>query len=435
MRFFIFLLCFLSFFSQLSYAHSGIEHRKDFFRVFNGYGDLRFSTLSYSVTKGIDDGLPGLFRDKMKGPIPGNHRILGHGWSFNDSIPERVLGELENMYPGRKREIIDIWRNYVNNLSEEAVKLTGLPKPQAKALVGILHDIHLLGDLEPGNTRIDLVLQPKEITNNIIKNAETLFKNNPQFSQEIRERLLKVLLTNQGKDPQIVAELLSDEMGRLKWGDKLNHSWHNRLTTHFDQRRAGVALEMQNRRIAQRLAKNSGSTIQPSLKRLTVGDFGKRRGRGKICPAVITADGRIAAFISRAGGMGMLLISPELGISCYQYVTGSIRKGEFEKRIKEAAIKGLAVGSATAVAIVLGITPGGWVVEGIVFATYEIADIAIKLTETKHISAKDLKAFEVEIESILEAPLDSVLDMPEDSVLAPNIDSPLQLEHDSVLAP
>ena len=58
---------------------------------------------------GIDHELPTMFREKIGG-IPGNHRILGHGWGLNDAIPKQTLDYLRKAYPGREQEIINIWR-------------------------------------------------------------------------------------------------------------------------------------------------------------------------------------------------------------------------------------------------------------------------------------------------------------------------------------
>lgn len=427
MRFFLLFLSFFLCLCQHSLAHLGSEHTRDFIRIFNGYGDENFKELCGKLTTGIDHNLPNAFRANIGG-IPGNHRIIGHAWGFNDSIPSRVLEELERKHPGKKPEIIKVWSTFVNDLTNDTIRLTGLGKNQARALLGLLHDIHLLGDLEPGNTRIDLVLKPEEITNNIIKNSRELFRNHPEYVQEIQQRLLDVLRKNKDKDVQSTAELLLDEMGRLDFGGKLDKSWKNTLKVTYSTDRSATAFANQTRRIVERTAKRHGGTLTKPGKRLTAGDFRKPRPRGKLCPGLITNDGRLVVFISTPQGLGLLCFAIDSGIATYKYATGYLRKGELEEKIIEAAVKGSAVGTATAVAVALGAIPGGWVVEGIAFATYVVADISIEALKPRHISPEDLKAFGLEIDSILGMPRDTVLEPDKnDTVLEPDKNgTPLQ---------
>ena len=434
MRFLLILLSLFLCLSQNSLAHPGSEHTRDFIRVFNGYGDENFKELCDKLTTGIDHRLPNAFREYI-GEIPGNHRIIGHAWGFNDSIPSRVLEELERRHPGKKPEIIKVWSTFVNDLTDDTIRLTGLRKNQSRALLGLLHDIHLLGDLEPGNTRIDLVLKPEEITNNIIKNSRELFRNHPEYAQEIEKRLLDVLRKSKGKDVQLTAELLLDEMGRLNFGRKLHQCWEPTLKVKYSAERADIAFANQTRRTVERTAKRHGGTLTKAEKCLTTGDFNKARGRGKLRPGLITNDGRLVVFISTPQGLGLLCFAIDSGIATYKYAAGTLRKGELEEKIKIAAAKGATVGTATAVAVALGAIPGGWVVEGIAFATYVVADISIEALKPQHISPEDLKAYDLELDSILGMPVDSVLDPSKDSVLdpprddtplSPKIDTPLQ---------
>lgn len=430
MRFFFLFLSLFLCLCQHSFAHLGSEHTRDFIRVFNGYGDESFKELCGKLTTGIDHHLPNAFRANI-GEIPGNHRIIGHAWGFNDSIPSRVLEELERKHPGKKPEIIKVWSTFVSDLTDDTIRLTGLGKNQSRALLGLLHDIHLLGDLEPGNTRIDLVLQPEEITNNIIKNSRELFRNHPEYAREIEQRLLDVLKKNKGKDVQITAELLLDEMGRLDFGGKLNKSWKNTLKVTYSADRSATAFANQTRRIVERTAQRHGGTLTKAEKPLTRGDFRKARPRGKLCPGLITNDGRLVVFISKPQGLGLLCFAIDSGIATYKYATGSLRKGELEEKIIEAAAKGATVGTATAVAVALGAIPGGWVVEGIAFATYVVADISIEALKPRHIAPEDLKVFDLELDSILEMPIDSVLIPDIDTPFDPPIDSPLQPKIDT----
>jgi hypothetical protein len=75
----------------LALAHSSAKlHFDDEATVFNGYGDCdNFKALVAAVSGGVDNELPKMFREQI-GPVPGNHRILGHGWTLNASIPQKT---------------------------------------------------------------------------------------------------------------------------------------------------------------------------------------------------------------------------------------------------------------------------------------------------------------------------------------------------------
>ena len=69
--------------------------------------------------------------------------------------------------------------------------------------------------------------------------------------------------------------------------------------------------------------------------------------------------------------------------------------------------------------------------EGIAFATYVVADISIEALKPRHISPEDLKAFDLELDSILGMPIDSVLSPDIDTPFDPPIDSPFQPKIDT----
>lgn len=429
MRFFILLfLCLLTYYSHISYAYIEIGHRADFKRIFNGYGDENFQRLSKAINTGIDADLTDLFRKEL-GPLKGNHRILGHGWTLNDSIPKDVLEKLEVQYPGQKDKIINVWRKHVTTTINKTMSLTGLPKSQATALAGILYDIHLLGDWEPGNIITEHLLSPEDIKKNLVKNSKELFKNNNKIAPEIEQKLSKVLQANKGKKPAIIAQQLSDELARLDLGGKLHNTWGKHLKIKYSSARAETAATKQTKRLALRSSKQKINSLKASKQPLIKSDFIQK----KVFPAIINRAGNLCVFMETPTGMTVIAISIETGIALYQHLQGDISWGELEKKVIESAIKGTSVGLASAIAITLGATPGGLAVIAISFATYEITNLCIEICTPAHLSPEDLKAFAVDMDSILEIATNTGIKISGSSVLDIKPDSAININHVSIL--
>ena len=174
---------------SLCYGHgSAALHQDDILCIFNGYGDDSFKELSELISSGIDNELPKRFRE-LVGPVPGNHRILGHGWTLDAAIPKETLEKLVARYPGKEKEVIDIWRTFAKKINNVAYLKSGLPRAQANALASFIYDIHLLGDLEPDNKLIDAVLDYRNLLKNIEHDAKVLFRKNPQYAKLIEKHL------------------------------------------------------------------------------------------------------------------------------------------------------------------------------------------------------------------------------------------------------
>ena len=124
-------------------------HEADMEGVFARIEGERFHEVVDNISRAIDNDLPKSFQGQF-GPIPGNHRIIGHGWALDGQIPKDVLGELERAYPGRRSEILQWWAGKASEYGRWMEQATGLPPKQAKALAGLHWDLHLLGDRMPG---------------------------------------------------------------------------------------------------------------------------------------------------------------------------------------------------------------------------------------------------------------------------------------------
>ena len=364
------------------FAHGSAKlHYDDFTGIFNGYGDDAFKELSYTISSGIDHDLPEAFRQQL-GKIPGNHRILGHGWTLNDSIPQETLNLLAKNYPGKEKEIIELWRTFVKRINGEAVRLTGLPPKQANALASLLYDIHLLGDLEPDNTLIKLVLPEDQIIRNIEKNTEILFKNKPEYISFLKKRLIKVLKRG-GKNQQAVAESLMTELYSTRMGDMLYATWGNTLKTKYSIDRAVLANARRAERIARPIAKI------PGMKRIPkeAADFAKIPGvkftrgllqehkiNGKTVRTLSIPISPAKASIS-AGVMTLVFTE---GITVYKFSRGSISEEEFIKESAKNCGGAIVAGTATYVLVALGATPTGWIVIGTGITTELVYEVAFE---------------------------------------------------------
>lgn len=389
-----FLVFLLAFVSVACFAHEGFSrHYDDFTAVFNGYGDDVFRELSQRISSGIDAytydlipasgkkvtqrGLPGLFKDHF-GKVPGNHRVLGHAWSLNDDIPKEALNYLCETYPGREKEIIDIWRNFARRINSEAVRLTGLPEPQAKALASLLYNIHLLGDLEPDNKLFELVLPEGRIVRNIEKDVEILFKDKPQYFKTIQKHLSKVLRSSE-KNRQVVAQSLMTEMYSLRMGEMLYSTYGNSLKTFYSLDRA---IEANARRVARPVALIPGMKMIPRK----AADFSKIPGvafaRGLLQEFDI--GGKIVRVLSvptpQGAGFsaGVLTLVFTEGGTVYRFSRGTISEDEFIKESVKNCGNAIIIGTATYALVALGATPTGWTVIGVGIAAELVYDVAFE---------------------------------------------------------
>ena len=112
------------------YAHASHKmHEADIFAVFRGCDDPEFKRIAKRISSGMDNELPRRFRAEI-GSVPGNHRLLGHCWTFGDAIPRRVLDAVEQRHPGRKSDFIRLWQTFANEIIDDVSQATGLPRKQ-----------------------------------------------------------------------------------------------------------------------------------------------------------------------------------------------------------------------------------------------------------------------------------------------------------------
>ena len=424
---------------SLCWAHpSSRLHYNDQKAVFEGFGsDQSFEELCKLVNTGLDDDLPRKIRE-VCGKIPDNHRVIGHLWTLNDSIPEETLHLLAGNDTSKRKRIISVWSEFKSNLLHQTIQKTGLPKAQANAFISLLGDIHLLGDLEPDNTRIDLVKNPAEIIRDIQKNVQVLFKSYPQQADTISHSLNTILAKGKNREIRMIAQELMTTLYKLPVGKTFHDSWkktiHNKLV--FSPSAREAVLRKNAERLFGQFPGTGQHPIKYSRRPLTATSIASR-GRTAILSGVITFEGKVIIPLRNGITEGFLVIVFDAGTAYYQYYKGDIRKPELKKKLTEAAVKGTVVGSASAISITLGANPGGFVILAVGAGSYFMADLCIdrwKEMRNRHLlTTDDLRAFGIEADTILEPTSGSLFDFTPDSILAPVHDSTLDMETDSIL--
>lgn len=210
-----------------TWAFPGPTHEEQLGEVFVRIEGDAFHEAANQISSAMDNDLWESFRLTI-GKVPGNHRLIGHGWTLDGDIPKNVLQELERANPGRKTDILAWWSKESKRLAEGMEKATGLPPKQAKALASLQWDFHLLGDRMPGNKVVDVVLPPKAIAKNIEKNCEVLFKGRPEYAKAVGRSMQKTLKAG-GTDAEQAARLMESLQHEVPFSEMLSRCWHHTL--------------------------------------------------------------------------------------------------------------------------------------------------------------------------------------------------------------
>ena len=388
-----------------------ITHWQEFQIVFAGYGnDESFKDLARFISSGIDDKIKKRFEEKI-GKLPDNHRILAHPWGLSDKIPQDILNIIKNKHPGMEEEFITIWKDFVNEIIEKTMRVTGLPKAQAKAFAALIYDIHLIGDIEPGNTRIDLVMNIKKIVSDIKKNVDILFKNKPKYAQLIKKYLDKIL-KEKISNPHLLAEkimtilfdsrigtMLDDTLGTTL---KIKHTPESVITANTLRKERTLEMDkvkkLLNINEPQKINKlndtNRISKIQ-AIKSIPkkVANFAKN-SKVKFVRGLLQEHKNIklqnlktlsvpvaAKHFKVAGAAGVMTLVFTEGITVYKFANGNISEEQFIKESAKNCGAAIVTGSATWVIVALGATPTGWAVIGVGITADLMYEVAFKQLE------------------------------------------------------
>ena len=181
------------------YAHSLSNHIAQLKQVFNGYDGQsevsgpkavsfhryyeRFS-FELDVSKRKDkETLCWFIREALRKEYNcdvlhgGNHRAYGHMWIMGNQISkeDKIICRLEQEHNGAVAVLNEEWNKFCERHYCFARRILNLQDHKVRAFSSIVHCVHLLGDLEPGNRRTDLVSNLKILVDEISKQAKELF--------------------------------------------------------------------------------------------------------------------------------------------------------------------------------------------------------------------------------------------------------------------
>jgi len=433
-----FVLLFAIFLHASPYRSTdGVKGHKAYFKEL--FGDLygrNLDGLYSSVSKGIDIDFPASVKSSSGMPLHANHRYLGH-WGFEGSIPFDREDYREILAQYRRKDIKNAWKAFVKAQTDRAVELTGLPEKQARAFAGLLYDDHILVDWMPGNT-ITAPLSPvKDIQKDIAKNLQRLFGKHSPYVRDVERALKTAIFQNAGRMPEEAcrqsAWKMLEVLRKYKLGDRLFNVYGKQLQA------KGIVP-----RIIKPLASLMNEPVvlserQAAAYLLEV----QKRGRIGIKPDRIA---RLNGLLSPTGDMIVLrpllaakegftaaatVFITESGDAAYRNIRGETRMWELQEAIKEAAVKGLFVGGAVGVTILLGATPQGLCVLAVSIGAYLVIDCAVAIwnehQDGKYLTMDDLRGFGITADTPLEVRPESLLHMPPDTPLDVTPETPLDL--------
>jgi hypothetical protein len=123
-------------------------------------------------------------------------------------------------------------------------------------------------------------------------------------------------------------------------------------------------------------------------------------------PAVITYDNKLFMSIKSGTFTGIATIAIDGGSASYDYLKGNIYKSEFEEKVLNATIKGLAVGGMESLVVFLVPSPHGLLLLGVGVGTYIIVDNTLgeykRYKERHFLNRDDLKVYGIEMDSVLD---------------------------------
>ena len=378
----IFLEC--PFCGGMSFQGSG-GHYSDIVAIFEGVKGDNFTDITKIISSGIDSGFPDEFY-KVFGSRPrGNHRILGH-WGFSGNIPfekEPYKSALKD-YP--KDKIVKLWRNYVNQLTKEAMVKLGLPKAQAKAVVGIIYDIHLLGDIKPGNKVLAPLPSVQSVSDDLCKNLQRLYGKNSKQVQEIIKQIKNI----KTRDPQKFAESVLKILKKHPLGKEFWARYGKCL------KKKGIIYKPLKKLLAK-----CGIIKDGAVETVDSSKVGKgAKGAGLLLP-----NGKMLVAVKEGAMAGILVFAIDGGRALYSFNKNDILRPEFERKVNDAIISGGCVAAATAVTVILGASPVGIVIVAVGVGSYWVIDKTLhkwhEAHDRKFLTAEDIKVYGIEVDSIL----------------------------------
>ena len=210
--------------------------------ILGGYGGddfLDFFAVTSGAIDSMADDFEAHFPEMRKKFNPWTHRLMGHGWSLDEEVSERVLARLEKEYGVPRQMVIPYCREYQEKIIRAATEMTGLTRDQATAFAALVIDLHQLQDLEPGNKAVKYVGRIENVTANINRHIAALLADRPEFAEMLQKKLSTVL--NAGRKDCLsekeTAKMMIDALVDCHLGTAINscHKETMKLTYDIDR--------------------------------------------------------------------------------------------------------------------------------------------------------------------------------------------------------
>lgn len=385
-------------------AFSGTEHAADMLAVLLGEGrtDAEVRVTLREFTKTIDN-----FNVIEGVPVgKAGHRVYGH-WGFAADIPfehgelketlDRIaVAEGEKARTAAIEKIRAAWHDDARHLIKISERLIGIDGKAARGLAGLLYDVHLLGDWQ--GKKLGSLQDADAIFADLQKCVHRLFGNNSKAARDLVPYLRNSIEAAQNMCGHAPDCTTLHVMNALK------------KATSF---RGYLANLLQYRTATSGLLFNPVTTIVDHPQSLAAYETAaKQRGLkvATVQPGLLLADGRLLVAMKTGASAGVLVFAIDGATACYNYLSGNITKPELRWELGKAAINGAAVSGCTAVAVILGASPGGLVVLGIGAGTYLVVDTVVQRWHQEHdkkyLSINDLKMLGLETDSPLDIKID-----------------------------
>lgn len=219
-------------FNAFSYG-SATTHLEVTEAILGGYGGDDFRELFEVTSGGIDlmaEDFEAHFPEMRKKFNPWTHRLMGHSWSLDENVPERVLERLETEYGVSRPKVIRYSKEYQEKIIRKVIEMTGLPRDPATAFAALVIDLHQLQDLEPGNRAVKYVGRIEKVTANINRHIAALLVDSPELTAGVQKKLNAVLNAGRkvGLSEKEMAKKMIDALMACHLGTAIN-SCHQKI--------------------------------------------------------------------------------------------------------------------------------------------------------------------------------------------------------------
>ena len=235
----------------MAFGHgSAILHYRDLDLITGGYSKTVIGEIARDISDSIDNEMAPWFRQRF-GPVPGNHRILSHGYTLGEAIPRETLDAVRSRYgEAAVSEVIkkqqEVSGKYLKQLMEKA----GLPRKQANAMLRLFSNGHLVGDLMEDNKLTSIVKDFDSICKSQMSAVEDLFgRANPDYVSLFKKEIGALQKTSLPVAEK--SEKLAQLMGKLKLDTELKKTFGSTLEKNGVAYSADMAIA-RNSKLAER---------------------------------------------------------------------------------------------------------------------------------------------------------------------------------------